>query len=1337
MAHSSKSSFFPDERVVEVSPRFTPRVSDPTPRRLNYVAGRSLSADALKLEQTNWDRKVTLLARAVNPGIQSGLEVELLSADPSDAAIRVTAGRGLTDRGEDVILHRNLTARIGDIPAAEPMIEDKERPIGLVGLFLKSVRVVSAANFDPTDPCPIDPDAYAYDDLIMNDGAQLVWASLNADDDAELPIGADRFRPVAHISHPEKIGVLGDLSSTNVLLPPNPLLGRKKAQLIPTSVYRNAVANKMIEREEESLRRGTRPPWSEHGLPLAIAEITKEGHVLFVDRFSIARFGGAVRSANPSNVFGLSETLRRARFDQFIEHLQGLRAESAALAPATQFFRRLPPVGVLPATIFDTEKMATEFFPANFVIEAAPIQLTQMESLLATRSGLEPFDLSRRDYVQLLVPVPDHLFDPKLLLKDEISSVFQDAINDAHDREFDKLQELKELEAVEAFVLGLVEMSSVTKEARDLPRESSFAGSFAISAVKAIKRMEPHYKDVPLTVAQAAQISEVNFELAAEAILDGKPNTSPFKGLKLFSEELAQQLDKANDTLDMGFLRLQSDIYRARKQMVGETDATRLATSPVLANLSTNITSLEASKLFGEAVNPPISKTNLKSNQITQMISQPFMAVKSSSKPTMAHSIPTYSKSFTGSFGKMITPIAPVKNPTPKLAPLDFKVFGLSSIKADLNSNILKASDVAWHSLIYGKGSPVRTLTVAERLRPSPAQEAKNAAVATKAEIIRGVQELGLNLESLSLPVSASRVTLIPKADLQAKIAQLRSASGVESARVAAILEDGDAVPIDGKVAVLSDRHLLDWIDTEFPVRIEGEVNVINTQSYKLMQKTTAELYTKRVGLDYDNLAGLILSDRLDPDPQDADEGAFFAAAVDALESAVSMLRLFEGRVQSYTSFLDRLRKSLLAAVNNTEKWQNAIDVVNADIAEAMHDQAVALALQTEEQARIDAINLRRADILEKHVDIIAFARPMSAERLNSAPGVSLYRPLSEILPACLETDEDLPDELEQMLDAMRDAPIAWYPELAKGLRAFRNPKHFITAWRHSLDRAGLWMAQNAKNVPNAMFAAQQRRVSGKATTGIYLALAAAYAHRRAILKQRLQRDLQSLYGASWKSLYQISKDELSIQDLENSGKAGRKVAGAGIRMLEQIGAVAGCFLAGLRGTKTDVRLLWAERLSEHDDAMDLSNLNALVGWASVPLEQRRELEYLHNWMFAKIDKSNEQARTMMSELTRVCLLMSSHAPISSILEGEVVETKNINEGETFEVDIKTGTPSIGMVATIGTGKNTSLGVIDDIVGSRVLVRATKVRQARLPIGLNHKIVFTPAVAIKLANFGQ
>ncbi|MDH3665219.1 MAG: hypothetical protein OEU92_35255, partial [Alphaproteobacteria bacterium] len=430
MTDIRNKAWLADERALEVAPRFAPRVGDPVPRRLNYVAGRTLTERALRTEQTWRDRRFALLGRGLEPGIIEGFEVEVLDDAAGTATLRVSPGSGLARSGEDVTANRPLTVRLDDIPAAEPLIQTGIEPRGLVVLLLQPIRGLAALAADPEDPCPTDTEAYPYADIVTQDGARLVWFRLDGDPTVELPAEEELLRPAP----PEGGGeprFLGPLSSRNLLLPPRPLIGRTESLLAPQTVARNTTARRLIDQEADAARLGKDPPWARFGLPLAILQIDAAGNILFLDRFAVARMGGAPRQATPSAGIGLPPALCRARFDQFVDHLQDLRAEGAALAPASLHFRILPPIGVLPATLFDFETMRSGFFPSSYLVEAAPIPIPQLEAALGERCSLEPYDLARRDYVQIIVPVPEPLYEPRLLLKEEPAREIEQAVDEA------------------------------------------------------------------------------------------------------------------------------------------------------------------------------------------------------------------------------------------------------------------------------------------------------------------------------------------------------------------------------------------------------------------------------------------------------------------------------------------------------------------------------------------------------------------------------------------------------------------------------------------------------------------------------------------------------------------------------------------------------------------------------------------------------------------------------------------------------------------------------------------------------------------------------------------
>ncbi|MGB0904841.1 MAG: hypothetical protein ACPGVJ_08085, partial [Mangrovicoccus sp.] len=518
------------------------------------------------------------------------------------------------------------------------------------------------------------------------------------------------------------------------------------------------------------------------------------------------------------------------------------------------------------------------------------------------------FDLARADYVQILVPVPDHLYDPRLLFQDSIAPDFQVAITQAALRETQAQAAFDELETAQAWALGLVDIAKVAPQIRATPSPASEADDYIQDCQAILAEISDKGSSVPLAAEEQSLIDPAFFPADMASLNQGDlVLESSFAGLKPLAELLESRVNKANDLMDMSFLRLQSDIYRVRKQLVGESDATRLATSPVLANLASSATSLELGKIFniGNYDAPVAGFTLSRDYQIGAQASGDVVAVANMAEASESLVSVSYADNYTNmDFGndllfgqvgtiatrdleainaEVMTVAAPVKISSG--VSVDLSNYGISSIRADMEKTLVSSSDVALQGLLYGKAAPIRTATIAERLRPSPAQEAKNAAVATKAQVISALQDLGLNLTGLQLPVSASRVTLVPELTLIAEITRLSDAGQDEAVSA---LTDRGLIPVFDGVAVLLDARI---------------VKAAPSAAQAVLRASLQTLYNSRLDLAYAGLSSLVLSDRLDPDPADGDEGAYFAAAVDALESAVSLLRLAEGRVQAYTAF--------------------------------------------------------------------------------------------------------------------------------------------------------------------------------------------------------------------------------------------------------------------------------------------------------------------------------------------------------------------------------------------------------------------------------------------------
>ena len=193
-------------------------------------------------------------------------------------------------------------------------------------------------------------------------------------------------------------------------------------------------------------------PWETLGLPLALfasEQVTGEARpTFFLDRAAVARPGGRSRPRSRPGITLATESVEppgagvpalwRARVDQFAEQL-GALDESTPIATRAQQFRFVPPAGLLPrsalellttseAVTLDASDRAavSRFFPEALAVEAAPIPSEDLDAALGASASLAPFDLGSEapEAVRVLVPVPQRVFDPALLVVEAEDPLF-------------------------------------------------------------------------------------------------------------------------------------------------------------------------------------------------------------------------------------------------------------------------------------------------------------------------------------------------------------------------------------------------------------------------------------------------------------------------------------------------------------------------------------------------------------------------------------------------------------------------------------------------------------------------------------------------------------------------------------------------------------------------------------------------------------------------------------------------------------------------------------------------------------------------------------------------
>jgi hypothetical protein len=408
------------EQVVGVEPSMDRFSERDWRQRVNNFTGRSLTHTALRTEQAGRSGRVTSLGQMLSPGVINGLEADklILGTGAGDQEfIEIAPGLSLDDNGEIITLTAPLQAQIRDIPVYAPASilggsgpggdgggELAARRLGpelgqlisagadlprVAVLVLQAVQVEMRLDQED-DPCELDPEAYAYENWQLVDGARLVL-----------------------YSWPEEV----------ISLPAQP----------HQAMARNAIANSIFA-YEKNLPAGESLPWSQLGTAVGLIGFSDDwSETLFVDRHAVVRNGGKRRRAAAVLPAVGNRFMWQARFQQFNEQLAEfvtrLEAGEDVIARSAAQFRYLPPVGVLPKGFVDLQDNQQKFFPLSYNVEALAMPYEQLDVVIQESAALEAFDFNRADRIQVLVPVPQIYYEPELLVTELIDPEFDQTIS--------------------------------------------------------------------------------------------------------------------------------------------------------------------------------------------------------------------------------------------------------------------------------------------------------------------------------------------------------------------------------------------------------------------------------------------------------------------------------------------------------------------------------------------------------------------------------------------------------------------------------------------------------------------------------------------------------------------------------------------------------------------------------------------------------------------------------------------------------------------------------------------------------------------------------------------
>jgi hypothetical protein len=439
-----------------------------------------------------------------------------------------------------------------------------------------------------------------------------------------------------------------------------------------------------------------------------------------------------------------------------------------------------------------------------------------------------------------------------------------------------------------------------------------------------------------------------------------------------------------------------------------------------------------------------------------------------------------------------------------------------------------------------------------------------------------------------------------------------------------------------------------------------------------------------------------IHSGQYDPVSTD-DESSYFNAGVKAMENVVGILRLIEGRVHAYRRAVDRCKTTIEALQVQLRNTDLRLKTIGDELAEARHDVSVSRALKAEEEARIAALNTKRDKILETLVPFLVFRRPRTLDLRKDAPLHYINPDLSDQpLPLCDMAEVETPDALEAMLDVVRDAPMKWFVAVNLILPQLSRLEDLHVTLSGAKKRAATKTTVHPYSKTNF-------QASDKLLQGLGQALNQSQQRIQVERRKTMTIDLAAFQRLGWQESIQRVPEVVSLGDLID-GNHGRMIASQrAASEMAMISRVATCLYVDFSAVSAGIRLDWAERLSQYDAPVNLRNLYSLPRFGEIEYIQRHNMQRLVDWLYGRVNGKYSDALDMMSDLIRVALLASSHAPVNQLIAGYLPAPITVRPGSFVHVVADLTRVRIGMAVSIASAGATLVrGKVADISGGQV-----------------------------------
>ncbi len=1277
---------FPGEDLIGIEPDLLQQLDAGWLRRLALFNGRALTAPALEAEQAYRAGRLAILGQSVTHGVIKGLE---LSADltVADPVLQVTPGYGISASGEDVSLTRALRTTLGSLQVIDPAtgaviaaftdyVKNPANTAFAGVLLLQPITgQVSGASIDSgalpqivsgnlDASCDQDPEEYAFEDWQIVDGVRLVlvaWPSVPAT--LALPAAA------------------------------------------PASSYRNRLVYTIFNAEMQ-LASDDRLPWDMLGVPLALAGFDNTWKVQFTDRSSVVRSGGLPRSRYvmpaAAGVVGppllVQPALAQARVAQLSEQI-GATPGLTSLVPG---FALLPPCGVLPASSMDFVKHVAQWLPSTWTVQAAPVLVEEIETALLSAMTAQPLDTAQAESVEVLVPLPDSVYDPNVLVVEQLDPAFQAAVTAAINELASALQHRKAIQQ-EANALAQAIAGTVPPPPYDL----SAGLTAAEITLRDVTVYTPTAAEAFGTANSSTGYTSVDYDQLVAAAgqspytitEDGNGNPLP-NPLPLFSEDdltdlatngiqhfinrINAKISNANDLLDLAFLTTQSDIYRFRQYVLGTTDATALAVSPIAAeiasgesaastaaNLQSYLTSILPAKTTTPATGVPAlqllsfktTASRLTKNVLT--VSQP--------KTVLPLLSPTTRRS--------VAPSLTIKSGASSAVGLSGTVSKIAANEFVLQTPGTAAQpastgDVLGQSPIVGAQLNLRTLSIAQRLANPPSQEGLFYAVGNRLALLELLSALEITIDDIPILVDAPP----PPAGA-----------------VATTTTATTTLPPGGTQV--------------FPMPIMADLRA--TANPARRAAVLAAVQSPQIS---------------SPAGTDPDEASLFSTGIHVLDQHSQLLRAVEARIAQYNDFVSLAATALSNIQSDFPQAATLLTQLDNEMGQGRGDLTFTTALLSDEQQRIASVNAQRAFTLANYVQVVAFMRPRTLETEADTPSRQLVPGnIANPVPSCLQQTLAIPPELREIVALLREAPVTWLPSIQALLNKLERPSLLQSVAFDAQARASMVLQQPA-------------RVSSASTaSGVYApVIASLYSANQQLftsyVAERATFQPVQMASQSWTAQIGLLQSVAAVGDLIASSAVHSEVVNATTRLVQQISSVATCLYARANQALPIDRLAWAEFLRGPGLSLQMQSLAVLPNWNTQEYVARQQMQMLADWLFLQIDSSNSSAVSFMSDVVRAAILLASDAPVDNVISGAVTLATPPKVGGIIHLTLPSDRVAHGMyVQLYSAGVLTAQAVVSDLDSASVRATVTDVYQPGVTLQPNDVAHFTAQAPVAAA----